>query len=270
MGVLSFKKKVRITGSLSFDTAFHIGTGREGDLATDMGILKDIDQSPILPGSSLKGNFRAFAERLAGYLGLKACLLSTSLSGINCVSDESYRKSVHEQFKCIVREDERITWLQEHTCDVCQLFGSPLQASRIYFSDGILMEWSRTYQIRDGVCIDRDSETARHGAKFDYEVVPQGALYSTSIEIDNPEDKDLALVGAVLREWENGFRLGGFKSRGLGKVKLSETKIEQVDYTDVKQLREYILNRKMTNVNIEDIFNKSMEKFLGLQGGTDA
>ncbi|OQX24704.1 MAG: CRISPR-associated RAMP protein [Desulfobacteraceae bacterium IS3] len=242
-----FRRKVKITGDLVFDTAFHIGSGREGELATDMGVLLEADGRPILPGSTLKGNFRSYAERLGSYLGFSACLLDADLSGVNCVGDEKYRKGVYEDFKEIKKEREKLEWLQKHVCDVCKLFGSPLQASRIFFSDGELSEWGRGLQVRDGVCIDRDTETARHGAKYDFEVVPKGAQFKFTIDIENPEDHELALVGAALAEWENGFRLGGFTSRGLGKVSLTNKKVEETDYSNPDQLKNYLLSREMTD-----------------------
>ncbi|MDM8525789.1 CRISPR-associated RAMP protein Csx7 [Desulfococcaceae bacterium HSG8] len=261
-----FKRKVRISGKLVFETAFHIGSGKEGELATDMGVLLDQDDNPVLPGSTLKGNFRSFAERLASYLGLKACLLDSDLSGVDCVSDETYRKRVYENFKKIKQEKKKLEWLEEHVCDVCRLFGSPLQASRIFFSDGALSEWGRTLQVRDGVCIDRDTETARHGAKYDFEVVPRGAEFEITIEIENPEDNELALVGAALAEWENGFRLGGFTSRGLGKVQFTDKKIEETDYTDPEQLKAYLLLHKMSPA--DSLLDKHLEQFLN--GGNHA
>ncbi|QTA92054.1 type III CRISPR-associated RAMP protein Csx7 [Desulfonema magnum] len=262
-----FRKKVKITGNLVFETAFHIGSGKEGELATDMGVLLERDGRPILPGSSLKGNFRSFAERLAGYLGLKACLLDSDLSGVKCVSDETYRKGVYEEFKEIKQERKKLEWLQDHVCDVCSLFGSPLQASRIFFSDGLLLEWGRGLQVRDGVCIDRDTETARHGAKYDFEVVPRGAAFKITIEIENPEDYELALVGAALAEWEHGFRLGGFTSRGLGKVCFTDRKVEKTDYTDAEQLMDYLISHKMTPA--DSLLDKSLEDQL-LNGGNHA
>lgn len=265
-----FAKKVRISGALSFETAFHIGSGREGDLASDMGVLKEVDGRPILPGSTLKGNFRAFAERLAQYLGFTACMLDSGLSGIDCVSDEKYRKTVFEEFKKIDGEVQKVAWLQSNTCDICRLFGSPLQASHIYFSDGQLLEWARSIQVRDGVCIDRDSETARYGAKYDFEVVPQGAKFFITIELESPEDRDLALVGAVIAEWENGFRLGGFTSRGLGRVKFVDKKIEQVDYTKPDQLRNYLLKREMSQDGAEALLTDCLQQYLKQEGGTHA
>ncbi len=261
-----FKRKVRITGNLVFETAFHIGSGKEGELAADMGVLLEPDGRPILPGSSLKGNFRSFAERLSDYLGLKACLLDSDLSGVKCVSDETYRKGVYDAFKEIRQEKKKLEWLQDNVCDVCRLFGSPLQASRIFFSDGGLVKWSRGLQVRDGVCIDRDSETARHGAKYDFEVVPKGAEFLITIEIENPEDHELALVAAALAEWENGFRLGGFTSRGLGKVHFVNKKVEETDYTNPDQLKAYLLSHKMTQA--DSLLDDYLEQILN--GGNHA
>jgi len=240
-----FHKKVRITGDLVFKTAFHIGSGKEGEMSSDMGVLLDPDGTPLLPGSSLKGSFRTFAERLAPHLGLTACLLDTDLSGVDCVSDQNVRQSIYETFKALSTEREKISWLKEHTCSVCTLFGSPLQASRIFFSDGNLEAGGESITIRDGVCIDRDSETARPKAKYDFEVVPRGAVFSTVIEIENPDEKELALVAAALAEWENGFRLGGFTSRGLGQVAFLCKEVTQVDYNDTDSLLAYLVSKEM-------------------------
>ena len=220
-----FKNKVQIKGTMAFETAFHIGSGKEGELATNMEALIDPYGRPILPGSTLKGNFRSLAERLSGYLGLSACLLDNGLSGDGCVTgllSNQERNPKYEVFKELKTENAKLGWLHKNTCDICRLFGSPLHASRIFFSDGVLINWSNALQIRDGVCIDRDSETARPGKKYDFEVVPAGAAFKITIELENPADKELALVGAVLAEWEAGFRIGGFTSRGLGRVRFED------------------------------------------------
>ncbi len=266
-----YQCKVKITGTLTFKTAFHIGSGKEGELATDMGVLKGIDGGPILPGSTLKGSFRSFCERLARYLKISTCLLDSDLSGVRCISDEEVRKKVLEELEKSKKESterEKIEIFYQNTCGICRLFGSPVQASRIFFSDGTLTEWSRALQIRDGVCIDRDTETARDRAKYDFEVVPPGAAFSISIELENPADKELALIAAALGEWKNGFRLGGFTSRGLGQVKLEKTKVEQVDYGSPEQLRAYLLKRQMTPV--DRLLENSLEERLNPKGGTDA
>lgn len=244
-----FKEKFQISGVLTFETAFHIGSGQEGELGTDMGVLRDVSGRPVLPGSTLKGNFRTAAERLAGYLGLNACLLDSSLSGSQCVSgDEPYRRRVQDQLSRLPGNVDKLAWLAQHTCHICQLFGSPLQASRIFFSDGELQadSWSGTLEVRDGVSLDRDSETARHGLYFNLEVVHPGVSFDISIELVDPSSAEKALIAAVLAEWEIGFRLGGFTSRGLGRVKLTNKQIEYLDYGNLEQLRQYLISRTMT------------------------
>ncbi|MCP5109097.1 MAG: CRISPR-associated RAMP protein [bacterium] len=266
-----YKHKIKITGTLTFETAFHIGSGKEGELATNMGVLIGADGAPILPGSTLKGNFRSFGERLVPYLGLSACLLDSDLSGVPCVSDEKIRKKVlkdiegkEQEKKQELTEQEKWELFAQKTCDVCRLFGSPVQASRIFFSDGILDpgSWTRGLQIRDGVCIDRDTETARDQAKYDFEVVPPGASFAISIELENPDDSELALIAAALGEWPNGFRLGGFTSRGLGQVKFEQTSVEQVDYSEPEQLKLYLLKRQMTPTGhlLEDRLEDHLKK----------
>lgn len=259
------ERKVKIMGNLVFETAFHIGSGKQGDLGTNMGVLKDRDDSPILPGSTLKGNLRTFCERLAPHLGLSACLLDAKLSGEKCVSDANYRTELiedkesrgkyikrFEEFQRLKSEQGKLDWLEDEVCDVCKLFGSPLQSSRIFLSDGVLIDWTGTAEVRDGVCIDRDSETARPQAKYNYEVISRGTVFSISIEIENPEECELALLGAALSEWESGFYLGGFTSRGLGKLHLENPSegvrgyaVETLDYSDRDQLQEYLLFNKM-------------------------
>ncbi|MBI2840797.1 MAG: CRISPR-associated RAMP protein [Acidobacteria bacterium] len=268
MGKKGFVRRIKIKGDIEFETAFHVGSGKEGDLASDMGVLLDRRGEPILPGSSLKGNFRSTAERLAPHLKLTACLLDGSLSGVSCVTDESYRKGVHEEFKNLGSEAEKLKWLQRHTCDVCMLFGSPYQGSHIYFSDGALKEWGKSIQVRDGVCIDRDSHTAVHGAKYDYEVVGPGAQYTIQIELEDPTDEDVALVAAVVAEWEVGCRIGGFTSRGLGRAKLKDVAVSTVDYGNAEHLRAYLIDRKMQETPA--LLNEALRRVLDARGDGSA
>lgn len=268
MSKKGFTRRVRIEGVINFDTAFHVGSGKEGELASDMGVLLDQRGEPILPGSSLKGNFRSTAERLAPHLGLTACLLDGSLSGIGCVTDESYRKEVQEVFKKLGNEAEKLEWLHRHTCGVCKLFGCPYQGSHIYFSDGSLKEWGKSIQVRDGVCIDRDSHTAVYGAKYDYEVVARGAQYTVQIELEDPSDEDLALVAAVIAEWEAGCRIGGFTSRGLGRAKLEKIAVSTVDYGNAEHLKSYLLRRQMQPT--PELLNDSLKKVLDARGDRNA
>ena len=260
------EKKVRLAGEIVFQTSFHIGSGREGEMSTDMGVLREPGSGrPVLPGSSLKGIFRSTAEKLAVHLGMTACFLDMSLSNIQCVTDEEFRRGHYDGFKKLVTEKDKLKWLDNKICDVCRLFGSPLHGSRIFFSDGLLKYWSGATEIRDGVCLDRDSETARPNMKFDYEVVPSMSSFEVQIDVENPDDQELALIGAVLAEWQQSFKIGGKTSRGLGLAVFKSVQVDAVDFSDMEQLSSYLLHKKMTSE--PDLLQQALKTVLQNKGG---
>ena len=55
--------RYRITGDIVMDTALHIG-GHGTSTITDSPIIRNGDNQPFIPGSSLKGAFRAAVERI--------------------------------------------------------------------------------------------------------------------------------------------------------------------------------------------------------------
>ena len=49
-------------------------------------------------------------------------------------------------------------------------------------------------ELRDGVAIDRDSEKAIDGLKYDFEVVPASAAFDLEITLENATPQDLQLI----------------------------------------------------------------------------
>lgn len=236
-GGFGLRSRIRITSALVFETAWRIGSGREGETMSDLGVVRDPDGQPVLPGSSLKGRLRSTCEALAYALDLSACMLDREASGVDCASDVSYYPTVREEYREASQQglESRLQWIDDHTCDVCKLFGSPVQAGHLRISDGALREWAAVVQVRDGVVIDRDSHTAVDGLKYDYEVVPPGSRFGLCIDLENADDRDLALLGAALFEWRAGSSIGGFTSRGLGRFHLEEIELLGVDLSDPAQ-----------------------------------
>jgi CRISPR/Cas system CSM-associated protein Csm3 (group 7 of RAMP superfamily) len=149
-------------------------------------------------------------------------------------------------------------------CHTCQLFGSPLAAARITVNDLYLIndEWSGMIQIRDGVAIDRDSETAKSGLKYDFEVVPSTTVFDVRIVIENATRQDLQLISIGLGEFVSGFGgIGGFRSRGLGACILNDLEIHYLELTGIedaerkKRLQRYLLLREkgLTPVTAKDV-----------------
>jgi CRISPR/Cas system CSM-associated protein Csm3 (group 7 of RAMP superfamily) len=123
--------------------------------------------------------------------------------------------------------------LVKESCSVCRLFGSPWLASKVkvadlYVHDG--EKWLGRVEVRDGVAIDRDTETAFDGRKYDFEVVPREATFNLHIRIDNPSAEELGLLFIGLREFAGGSAwIGGSTSRGLGQVQIQWEAFEAVE-----------------------------------------
>jgi CRISPR/Cas system CSM-associated protein Csm3 (group 7 of RAMP superfamily) len=81
--------------------------------------------------------------------------------------------------------------------------------------------WFGQFQVRDGVAIDRDTETVAGAQLYNYEVVPADTRFNCRVVVENARDWQLGLVWLALQPFIRGeMSLGGFRSRGLGHVKL--------------------------------------------------
>ena len=251
---LGLRNKSRVTATLEFETGWRIGSGKPGETMSDLGVVLTPAGDPLLPGSSIKGRLRGTCEGLAHALGLSACMLDHDASGVACTSDISYYRRGREEYRKASREGlaSRLAWIGENTCDVCKLFGSPLRVGRLRVSDGELLEWSSVVQVRDGVVIDRDSQTAVPRLKYDYEVLPAGSRFGLCFDLENARDQDLALLGAALFEWHAGSSIGGFTSRGLGRFVLKDICVTGVDLDNPEQ-RIRFLTSKTTAERLSDI-----------------
>lgn len=243
---LRLKYKLQIRGRIVFDTAWRIGTGREGQTA-DLGVLLDAVGQPVLPGSSIKGKLRSTCETLASALNLQACLLNHEASEVMCSSDVSWYRQHREEHQKAVRAgvQKQLDWIEQNTCDVCKLFGSPVQAARLRCSDGTLDNpAAAAVRVRDGVVLDRDSHTAVDGLKYDYETVAAGTAFRVSFDLDNPTPADESLFGAALFEWTAGSSLSGFTSRGLGRFRLEGVQLRGVNFDVPKERVQYLTRIK--------------------------
>ena len=132
----------------------------------------------------------------------------------------------------------------QQTDMVCHLFGSPWIASKFQVRDLTVQPdaWFGQYQERDGVAIDRDTETAADGKLYDYQVVPAATPFDFKAVVENAHDWELGLLMIGLHQFETEqIPLGGGRSRGLGVVKLEIDKMRWVDVEDHPEfLLEYL------------------------------
>lgn len=171
----------------------------------DMQFVRTGEQVYI-PGSSLKGVFRSYAEKSARTVEARCC---------NPFDDDFCGKQLENN----KRGDE----VYKRSCRICKLFGSTAMASRIKFNDAYPLDGQTLMtETRTGVAIDRILGSVAHGP-FDFEVVTQGA-FATTIQLRNFEVWQVGLLALVLRDLEEGLIPIGFgKSRGLGDVEARVT-----------------------------------------------
>ncbi len=256
-------------GQLVMETALHIGGGRVTLSSSDSPVMLTPDQKPFIPGSSFKGALRSTVEKIVpGLPGFSSCAL------IELNDDELKLAREHQRDLPIcptVRQREiarqrrqaptDLEKILNDLCDTCLLFGSPFAAARLNVNDLYMPkeEWSGVLQIRDGVAIDRDSETAKDRLKYDFEVVPASATFDLEIVLENATPKDVQLICVGLSEFVHGFgTIGGKRSRGLGVGRLDKLRVSALELVgeDIslaegrKRLRNFLVSGEFSDTDV--------------------
>ncbi|PDW04091.1 type III CRISPR-associated RAMP protein Csx7 [Candidatus Viridilinea mediisalina] len=203
----ALRNRLTIEGWLVTTTALRIGAGRDSSvIGNDLPVLRDALGAPFIPGASLKGAFRARLEAL-----------------VRGVAPGQVREIETEMRKGFAEQPDEVIW---HDSSLIELtFGAPWLAGRIFFKDALVDRslWFGQFEIRNGVALNRDTETAEAGLLYDYEVVPAGMRFAFALTMENAEAWQLGMILLALQPWERGeVQLGGFRSRGLGYVQLTD------------------------------------------------
>ena len=249
-----FRNRLEITGTLTTVTALRISQGRSLEpIGSDLPVVKDALGKPLIPGSSFKGAMRS---RLEAFLrGIHPKLAKDPSELVSREMNERV-KALKEQHD---NNDQDLTAVLDNMTDeVSKVFGTPWQASKFQVRDLTIKPetWFGQYQERDGVSINRDTETAEDGRLYDFQVVPAGVKFDFQAIFENAEDKqvfnpqtdkmesigywELGLVMAGLQQFKmQQIPLGGGCSRGLGVVKLA---IDRLIWIDPEGDRTLLLN----------------------------
>ncbi|MCC5634622.1 CRISPR-associated RAMP protein [Nostoc sp. CHAB 5844] len=223
-----FKNRLEITGILWTVTALRISAGRSTEpIGSDLPVIKDALSRPLIPGSSFKGALRS---RLESFLRGIDSSLAEDPANFTSTTRNNLVQTYKEQYE---NDDIALTQaLLGITDAVSRLFGSPWIASKFQVRDltVIANAWFGQYQERDGVAIDRDTETAAQGKLYDFQVVPAGTPFEFRAVVENAEEWELGLLMIGLHQFETEqITLGGGRSRGLGVVKLEIDKMLWID-----------------------------------------
>jgi len=236
----TFKNRLEITGTLTTVTALRISKGRSTEpIGSDLPVIKDALDQPLIPGSSFKGSLRS---RLESFLRGIDPNLAQDPANYTSSTRNNQVKDLKVKYK---NDDLNLTQeLLDLTDDIGSLFGTPWIASKFQVRDLTVQPdaWFGQYQERDGVAIDRDTETAADGKLYDYQVVPAATPFDFKAVVENAQDWELGLLMIGLHQFETEqIPLGGGRSRGLGVVKLEIDKMRWIDVEDHPEfLLEYL------------------------------
>ncbi|MGI0493502.1 RAMP superfamily CRISPR-associated protein [Alkalinema pantanalense CENA528] len=174
---------------------------------------RDGQKSIYLPGSSLKGAIRAYAEKLVRTVGG-----DNSSSKTIWANDPLSKDRSQKRFK---REGETSSDIYKTSSFTEQMFGNTDIASRVRIDDAYPdPELPVILEERNSVAIDRVLGSTSGAGLFNYQVCTQGR-FVTTLHLKNFSLAQLGLIGLVLRDLDEGwFSIGYGKSRGLGTMKV--------------------------------------------------
>lgn len=255
-------------GKLLLEEAMHIGSGK-GDEFADSTFVKSGDKGDkfYIPGSSLRGALRSTVERIAYTLLEKnTCLLYDKSSHLTCVTVNP------EVMKDKKSEAEIINILENNLCDTCRVFGSTHFASKVKITDLYPVNNNNPKgNIRFGVGIDRDTETASQGALFEIQVLEKGHCFEFELIAENlsgTTEWGLLCIGLheMMRDKANGgaFYIGAKSASGLGRCQLTDLKISYFDnQCPNHNLKNYLLNDELGQIaDAKSFIQKKITEFL--------
>lgn len=213
-----------LTADLILETGLHIGAG-DGEIhigGIDNTVVKHpVTGEPYIPGSSLKGKIRSLLEWKSGAvaegpLGQKEHDKFTDqqhlikpilqLFGISGDSKEDFQKTIGH------------TRLAFWDCPLCPDYADRIREDNLPFTEA-----------KSENRINRIAGTAEHPRQT--ERVPAGAVFKFKLSVkefagDDAELHQTVLQGLKLLEWDS---LGGSGSRGYGKVRFANLKLDDTD-----------------------------------------
>jgi CRISPR-associated RAMP protein (TIGR02581 family) len=227
-------REMVLEGYLVTESPLRIGVGRESPLgsAVDLAVLRvnlNGKLVPYIPGSSLKGVFRSTAIQLANRKGLTVC---SGLSKGTCM-DLRYPEFDGKTLLDKIQEEIRnrnyrraIELFHEKACLLCKVFGAPSFTGHSEFNDSYPINEKGDVQdapvgVRTGIAINRRTGAVHMGALYQVEYVEPGARFRFSIRTTNLPNYALGLLAKILRMVNEGWvRVGGFKTRGFGELRV--------------------------------------------------
>ncbi len=262
------KLKNRVIVSIKIEAIEDIHVGGEKDTfepsATDLPIVKDKNEKPYIPGSSLKGVLKSYLERLIESLDNNSRIITEYNILKSKVIKENEFQEAYNKSKGDLSNNEFEVF--SSLGSIKHLFGASGFASQLKFSDAILENKENFIDKRTHVRIDIDTGVAMRGQLVSLEYIPLGSKFISKLIFDELDDPLVhganALFYMLLKMLYYGIEIhiGGWSSRGYG---LSRVKVNKIDVYSPEDL---ILNKKATpysDNNILDFIETQLNHYGG-------
>lgn len=171
-----------------------------------------------VPGTSIRGPFRALAERIIRSLMPQDVPLPFTACD---PFEREERKTIGCSNRLVKANEDKSAYAA--ACPACKLFGCAGLASRIRFADADILRGSSVY--RDMIGIDRftggvyTGGDSGSGANMRLHVL-ENTSFTTTVTVINFELWQLGLLAYVFRDFEMGLVPIGFgKTKGFGQVR---------------------------------------------------
>jgi CRISPR-associated RAMP protein (TIGR02581 family) len=159
----------------------------------------------FIPGSSLKGTFRSFTEKV-----LRTVKPNGACEPFPSSQDYCGRR---------LGSEEDPPQIYAKSCRACKIYGNTRLKGRLSFTDAF-PEGAVKTETRYGVAISRLTNAVAVGP-FDIEVLVEGR-FRTALVLENFEVWQLGLLALTLQAINDGLvKLGFGKNRGFGEVSMS-------------------------------------------------
>ncbi len=173
---------------------------------------------PYIPGSSLKGVLRSWAEQI---------VRSLAPDGME-IPDPFDERMRDLERRLRNKSGYEVYYVSD---PLTQLFGQTYLAGRLRCSDAFpVPDKPLRMNVRNHVAINRITGASQGTALFNPEVVEEGT-FEAEISLTNFALWQLKLLGLLLQDLDEGYiLLGGGSTRGYGKVRVENARIALRDY----------------------------------------
>jgi CRISPR/Cas system CSM-associated protein Csm3 (group 7 of RAMP superfamily) len=213
----------KITGTLTAATPLHIG-GVGGDADTDLALAVNGAGKYYVPGTSMAGALRGWTTQML--------MVSQTFANDNTIQ----------------------RWLDDPQNGINQYWGFSLpnqgHASFVLVEDAVIqLPQNADIEIREGVGIDRHSGTAAERCKYSRAIIPKGSTFPIHLTFDSQDQTGQlpdSLIQLLCALEAGDIRLGAAKTRGLGRIQLSQSQITSFAFDSPQGIFDNLLGQGQT------------------------